>query len=282
LPDGEGYFDVPAGAVVEIDEYDWFDGMGRIEGEVRDREGRPVAGAVVTYPEYGFIDMKSIQPAWSNTTATDDDGRFELLVARGWTRAGFRVAVARSGFAAQRTKPFFGRPQPGETERVDFTLEPAATLRGRVVDALANPVRHAHVEATQREDFRFKESTHTAHDGTFLLTRLPPGPYTIRVWADDVAPLELEATTGEEEVVIALPGSCAIAGVVVAADGEPARDCLVAAISASGRHETITTASGRFCLAGLAPGTYDVQLHDDAPVRDVPTGTDDLVLRPRR
>ncbi|HET7462694.1 MAG TPA: TonB-dependent receptor, partial [Longimicrobium sp.] len=62
-------------------------------------------------------------------------------------------------------------------------LPAADTLRGRVTDQAGQPVPGARVQVLE-----LSRATRTARDGSWALGGLPPGTYTLRVWAPGLAP----------------------------------------------------------------------------------------------
>ncbi len=139
-----------------------------IAGVCRDEEGKPISGAQVMLYREDRFDSKIER---MRTTATGDDGRFELSElppapddrdAPAWT---YVLAVTKNGrgsvvqplLAEFLAKPF------------DFKLCPAATLKGRVTNAEGKPVAGARVWSNGLSTDGI-QSTWTDADGRFAIT----------------------------------------------------------------------------------------------------------------
>jgi hypothetical protein len=255
-------FDVAPGTVVHVD---LRSAVARIIGVVRDEAGARLAGAVVTMLG-GFDQMRAVDPSWYGSAETDHAGRYTITVfvhEKRW----LEPAATRAGFARGTTKNFAIRA--GETKTVDFTLRPGLPLRGRVVDASGRPVRHAGVGICWRA------STHTDADGRFAFEHLAPGSYEVGISGEGFRYLTVEAEAGGPEVLITVPGSSVIEGVLLEADGRPAEG--FGSVDTDGRSGWIGP-GGRFRLAGLRPGAYDLEVGPHV-FPGIETGSEDVILR---
>ena len=106
----------------------------RVFGRVTDRAMNPIKGAKVQPSGFKGPQQMGVQ---SNPVTTDDDGNYRTSSLPGGL---FHVSATASGYyrGAQRVKDI----TPGERERrVDFVLETASVLRGKLVLADGSPAR---------------------------------------------------------------------------------------------------------------------------------------------
>jgi len=264
-------------------------------GMVRYSDGHPAAGVRV---ESSRIDAGD--GPWASAQAvTDADGRYLLAPL---PPGAHRVTATRRGptvFFA--TTPAASRQQEvslAASERrdgVDFVLPRAGRrLRGTVVDADGAPVAGARVGAF---DARLTPSPATelewaltGADGTFSLDDLDEVDLVVRVAREGYPDGEWRIAPGEPRAgTLALTRPASIAGTVVHADGTPAGDVVVAArpvdasvaaprpsadsvvrgMPSTRRSARVQDEEGRFTLAGLAAGRYELR----ATTRDGRSGS---------
>lgn len=113
-----------------------------IRGTVRNPDGVPASGVVVTASGRGYGDENG-----SDTTKSGADGRYELLV---YPDQIYLVVASSEGFASAPQTGFAVYPnQPVEGK--DFTLRTATRIHGRLVDeADQSPIAGRHVVIDQK------------------------------------------------------------------------------------------------------------------------------------
>ncbi len=210
-----------------------------ITGRVVDEFGEAVADATVSAVRFRYQGgERQLTPA-GRTDRTDDIGQFRVF---GLSPGNYYVtATLRTGgrfgrFADESDDPsgyaptyYPGTPNLAEAQRLtvglgeervvgDFGLMPTRTARisGTAVDSLGNSLSRAQVVLQPRNGLRMfgGRGGHVGADGTFTISRVPPGEYTllaftrgrdsapefamlpIVVTGDDVAGLYLMTTAG--------------------------------------------------------------------------------------
>jgi protocatechuate 3,4-dioxygenase beta subunit len=135
---------------------------GTVKGKVTDaRTGLPVAGAEVSQ-------------GWTFRRVVRTDPLGEYLM-RGFPGPGvYDLHVRAAGYGRQGK--VVGEPAPGE-KVVDFELVPAASARGRILDAAGSPMAGVYVAAAACEATPFSQKTdwqsaRTRPDGAFLVENL--------------------------------------------------------------------------------------------------------------
>ena len=205
---------------------------GTVEGEVVDRAGHKVAGALVRSAPLDVPPVKSDGAGRFRLVGVRDGVDYQLVaVLEGATSS---VSSARSGARGLR-----------------LTLPPARSYRGRVLDEA-----HAPVPA-----FRLGEVEVEAPDGRFLLQLRPPGEaVTFTVEAPQRAMVTLVRPAATEELGdIVLRAAPLVHGLVRETDGGPAPGALVVCEGCRGeaaqaRHLTaVADGEGRFTLAVTGP-----------------------------
>lgn len=270
-----------------------------VTGEVKDDQGAPIAGAMVSLFGEG---------ADPSPTATDASGAFRIdNLARG--RA-LMLTASAPGFA------FSSRSVTPPAENVALVLGKSGTIRGRVVDgATGAPITAFSVATTPASRGRrgfgggggpaafgggAPSSAQYAEDGSFEVS-VAPGSWSVRATADgyrpaDVSNLDVDAGETKEGVEIALRKGGGLTGHVVDGRGNPVPGANVACCGAAGGGgfgpggggaagsgpSATTDGDGRFQLDGLADGhvTLTVTSGDYVPAsRDVdPAATPDVTI----
>lgn len=234
----------------------------RIEGKVVDREGTPVAGAVVVASPRG----QGSDVETSDRTGTD--GAFGLDLRGG-------------GYALQITHELF-RPGEASVEApargLVVRLEPGAGIEGEVLDEDGKPVRGAHVAvvaAAPQQDRAARRATTDAR-GRFRLGGLDPGTVFViaqrsmaELAATAVARVEVPPE-GAAPVRLRFEAGLALAGTVVDPDGAPLAGVKVWAhgaernrgggfgefLAATSQGQAESDDAGRFTIRGLRGGEH--------------------------
>jgi prepilin-type processing-associated H-X9-DG protein len=190
---------------------------GSVQGKVADSEGNPVEGAVlsafITLPT-GSVDepLRMLPPCEGLLKATTGaDGTFVLeglpadasvmLVAK---HPDFAAAVEG---APEDMMGFFSGEIAVGTEDVAVTLEPGATIEGRItLEETGEPAEGATVQAmVQRNDFTAllarPEQSETDSGGHYILRSVAAGTHSIAVTHPDgaIAPVTVEVSVGEHK-----------------------------------------------------------------------------------
>ena len=176
-------------------------------GTVVDCNGRPIAKASVRQGQ---------ENTWSiiyPRTETDDEGRFEFRN----TRAGrVMLTVQAKGYAPQvrEVSVRYGM------EPVEFRLDPAQTIRGRVVDAADKPMEGVEVslESWHSRD-TIKWETKTDAEGVFEWNQAPKDEMLFSFSKKGYRPVQyLKLTPDVDEHIIVMDSALKVSGKVVDAD----------------------------------------------------------------
>lgn len=234
-------------AEVELEE-----GAKVLRGEVFDVTGGPVAGALVVARQ----DFAGVPKAPTHVGATgqwppvatwtDDDGQFALLVP---PEERVLLEATMDGYASGGGLSSVHGP-------AHIILIPASAIEGRVLDPSGRPVAEASVAVAGWPE----RSTVTDSAGTFVLTGLPPGTFSVQAWA--------EGLRGEAQV----PGILGMAETLVGVDVHASKSafaygtvndssgqaCPNALVAVDGPSAAVVTADveGRFVFPSLMTGVY--------------------------
>ncbi len=248
---------------------------GAVRGRIVDPEGEPVT-AFDLRVLHGPKKTVTTTPLGGTRRIRDGEGRFELRdVETGWIRL---EAWAR-GFALTTSEPV--RVRPGaDVGGVTLTLQYGATMRGRVVDDLDQPIAGAKITLHENKlaNVEFLRSRQwprswqavqgvTDSDGVFQLTDATERVYQVQVDHPDYPVYlvdDVEATAGAltEMPTLVVPRPGTIRGTAMAADGQALRRGTVF-LGGPENRQAQTDGEGRFVFRRLLPGDYHLDARPD-------------------
>ncbi len=250
----------------------------RVFGTVRDSGSGVIEGAAVLASKPGGGSSAVF------ATLSDRRGGFSLSLTAGT----YLMAAHGDGYASDEKSVALS------TDReVDFVLNPAASISGRVVrDVDSQPVADAVVSAYQRPPQHApwlgkQRRARTGVDGAFEVRNLDPGEYRIFAARGNLAGrLEGQVSLGLGErktVVVRVGNRPQISGRVSDSEGQPVVGAevglrLVEPQASSGLTAS-TDASGGFLFEGVLPGSYGLvaRSREHAPARRIlQVGEEDL------
>jgi hypothetical protein len=236
---------------------------GTVRGRVLDRDGRPIARAVVRA-------IGVVRPVLgTDLVETDANGAYELVLPAGWWKfdAGHPSYAGVDGTLNVRL-------EPGETTNDhDLTLVAGCVISGRVVGPDGKPTGEGAIE--QGPD-PFVISGRIAANGTFRWTTMVTGEVTLRAW-----PWKSPSSAGRsfacregarfQDVVFQLPGRGPdIEGTLADVFGEPVALAFIdlRPLDTGGiAQQERTDADGKFAVYQMPAGRYRVSAY--APGRGV-------------
>lgn len=241
-----------------------------VRGVVTDASGDPLEGAAVyRVPELrrAMLVQAFRRPRRPPDAVTGTEGRFTLKDLRPGDR--IDLVIHRDGFLPAAARGLEApSPQP-----LTVVLEPAAAIRGVVVDEEGQPIAGAGVEL----DWQGREgdpegdlwftvgslgSATSDRMGRFFLESLAPGRAEISVSAAGYQPseaVEVELPAGQvvEGLSVVLKTGAVLAGRVLTEAGEPVAEARVRAHGGAASSD----AEGVFRITGLVPGPDTVDAH---------------------
>ncbi|MFI5755026.1 MFS transporter [Streptomyces sp. NPDC051569] len=227
-------------------------------GTVQHHDGTIVPRAALT-----LIDVHGQQ---IGRGASGGDGRYALTVPG----SGSYVMIAAAGGHQPQAVTVTVGERPVE---LDVVLGGAGRLAGSVVTADGTPVRDAAVTLT---DVRGEvvASTRSGREGSYVMTELVAGEYTLAASAPAFRPAALPVSvpaSRETRQDIELAGGAVLRGTVRAGGGRPVEDARVTLLDAAGNVvDTLTTGpDGIFRFVDLSSGEYTVIAAGYPPVATV-------------
>ena len=248
-------------------------GTGSISGVVTGPDNAGVADVVVAASPFDG------SPADNVSTTTDAAGHYRIT---GLGTGDYRVTFADPGFgvayypgtpdiaAASRVAVVDGVDTAGKDQHFTATGE----IRGTVTSEGGGAIAGAAVMVTARRGGGGGSSI-TAADGSYAVTGLADGTYTVRVSAAGHLSVDhpTDVTVSRGGVVsgidVVLPVAGVISGRVSAPDGKPAVGVLVSAVSGDLTVPTATASDGTYSIDTLPTGVYAVSFTiegESAPV----------------
>lgn len=243
-----------------------------VAGAVRDRGGRPVAGASVWLEEDrggappGLRRVLRGEPA----ATTGEDGRFRVADLEPGRR--IHLAARKEGFVPAMVR---GVEAPTR-EPVSLVLDPASRVSGLVVTGEGQPVAGAQVElagaepppgvaGVPRRSSDDSRSAVTEADGRFTLDEVAPGAFEVRATAEGyqpAKPVALEVVSGKpvEGVRLVLAPGATLEGLITDRGGHPVPGTRVTA----GPSAAMADADGRYRATGIPPGPRTVEVRHPA------------------
>ncbi len=278
-----------------------------IHGVVQTANDSPIEGASVHAGSmsFGRPIPRAVMQEMTKTAASGADGTFvlsDLPKARAmhlWVDHEDYLRESVQGILAGNEKP------------VEIVLKPAGRLSGRVVDEQRGAVGGARILATPLEPKdgltpRFggfslgTQRSQSREDGSFLMTKAPPGKIEVKAEAQGYLPsepIEIQLAEGGEKsgLVLVLRRGTELSGSVRDTEGRPVGGAEVRArpITSGGitsffnrrGASTRTDGSGNFSIAGLETGeialtvTHDEYVEHEESLDFKPGMRRDIVLQ---
>jgi EmrB/QacA subfamily drug resistance transporter len=198
--------------------------------------------------------------------ASGEDGRYALSTPG----TGSYVLIAAAGGHQPQAVTVTVGERPVD---LDVVLGGAGRLTGQVVTADGTPVRDATVTLTNVHG-EVVATTRSAREGSYVITELVAGEYTLAASAPAFRPAALPVTVmaaRETRQDVELAGGAVLRGTVRALGGRPVEDARVTLLDAAGNVvDTLTTgADGTFRFVDLSSGEYTVIAAGYPPVATV-------------
>ncbi|WP_405865034.1 MFS transporter [Streptomyces sp. NBC_01515] len=227
-------------------------------GTVQHPDGTVVPRAALT-----LIDVSGQQ---IGRGASGADGRYALSTPG----SGSYVLIAAAGGHQPQAVSVTVGERPVE---LDVVLGGAGRLAGSVVTADGTPVREAAVTLTNVHG-EVVASTRSGREGTYVISELVAGEYTLAASAPAFRPAALPVSvqaSRETRQDVELAGGAVLRGTVRASGGRPVEDARVTLLDAAGNVvDTLTTGpDGTFRFIDLSSGEYTVIAAGYPPVATV-------------
>ncbi len=225
-----------------------------LEGRVLSSDGQPVAGAEVGAVEEGGERM--MVRGMSERSPTDGDGRYRLESLIPGT-----LSIEATSDSYPRTVKSV-ELKPG-LNRLDLTFSGGLDVSGRVVDQNGAAIVGALVRLDAPGRFFGGPQAQSGSDGSFRLTGIAPGDYSLNASRAGFAPLDDEVPVRVEAAPVAgllikLAQGGAISGTILGLDPKQFGEVEVRADRA-GWNGVRPDFKGNYRIENLAPGDYTVE-----------------------
>ncbi|MCG3135378.1 MAG: hypothetical protein HMLKMBBP_03012 [Planctomycetes bacterium] len=262
-----------------------------ISGIVKDQDGKPVAGIPVNPVWVGGATRP--QGYWGGGMVySGPDGTFEI---QGLVEGTYNLQVSAAWQWARDVNVEDMTENAVSTGRTDvvLTVRPGQTVSGRLVDRDEKPVRSGWVYAQIEggNDWSGQRWVQVSADGTFRISGLRGGAYTLTAWGSFRAEPMRGVGAGTQDVVIRTQPGWSISGQVFDEKGLSADSWFNVQMRRPGTQQwqdfnVAQPGDGRFIVTGLDEGAWDLLVQADgaAPIQvpAVAAGTKDLVVSARK
>lgn len=279
----DGYaVEIPAAATIERNFV--IDNGGKLIGTVIDSAGKPVADLEII-----ALSADRSRSSRANSVLSDENGAFTIESLR---PGEYRVIASRGGGAPLPKPGSTDDAQQGEkalvrsaqTVTVKLVVEAqSGIIKGTVVDAAGNPVSDAFVSSSRESDAAGAQRSNvagtrddwwgssakpvvTSTDGSFTLTRLSPGTYTLRAYRKGGGEAIAEHVALGSVNRLQIKPTASIEGTVRRQGGGPPQELRVALHdlrTGFERNETFYMTNGHFAVHDLPAGHFEVTAAGD-------------------
>jgi protocatechuate 3,4-dioxygenase beta subunit len=271
----DGYkADVTAGGVTTQDLV--LEDVGTLSGSVVDEAGAPVNGIQISTR----LLTAGGRGGWGGDRSTDDAGNFTIeglrpgdyrvLAQRGWSDTLRKPGTTDDAKQGERVTV-----RAGQVASVKLVVESqSGQIKGAVVDIDGQPVSDAFVSAARESDAAGAQRTNvqdtrwswmdkpvlTGTDGTFTLTKLSPGTYTLRAFRKGGGEAIAEHIEVGATAKLQIKPTGSIEGVATGPGGAPIELSVSMSDPATGfwRSEDYYRTDGRFAIKDLPKGHFRI------------------------
>lgn len=184
-----------------------------VTGRITDGNGSPLQGTLVELfdPNFSaYLEEKDKKPLKQAMSGGNGEYGFEKI-----SFSGFEIKVSAEGYATQ-----IKQAMQWETKKhseIDFVLGPATQISGTVVgpDKLAIAGVHLVANRANSRNYKCTNTGLSAQDGTFTITGLAKGLYSVRGFCDGYSDgVHPRVRSGDSDVIIKLQLQGGISGTV--------------------------------------------------------------------
>jgi len=236
-----------------------------ITGVVRDPEGRPLAGAVV-----------STYPPVTELFITKAGGEFTLRSKRAPRQSEDTIYL----FARHKQRNLAVAVVLDESAKeFDITVTPGATLSGKVVDVDGKGIAGAKLSLifwVANQGYDFSDVLEVDNTGRYEIKTIPPGcTYSVAAIAEGYGRRSVRTYTGgaenervELEPMILSVANLSASGIVVDEFDQPVSEVMIFVSGGGQPHrETLTDAKGRFTIENICSGRISIYANKRRPRR---------------
>jgi hypothetical protein len=241
---------------------------GVIAGRVFDRDGHPIAGALVRASPTDGAELRPV--LGTDVAETDLDGTFKLELAE----AHYVVEAFHDRYGATQDAPTIALAA-GDTATADLTMIAGCVIAGRVVRAGGGELGDGALERGYSSDpgaSYYPAGTFDEDGGTFRWTTTEEGEITLRAWPWKAPPspsrtFDCKDGARYDDVVFMVPATGAdLGGTIVTARGTPASRAFIDVQGMSEgtmNQQERADDSGNWEVFALPPGQYLVTAYVD-------------------